>query len=894
MAPKAPEVVLSVALEIPETRNVRVHEDLADAALAMPPDLASQWVQKEIQWLKEQDRLFSRLPEKLGALISHIARGGQAEVAIELAEVLLDVRPDPKTQEKAEQGEIMRMLLEPRPLFDIWDYEQVLEKNVPDLAEAIPDKALKVLCGLLEKAIRLSECEPRKGEAEDYSHIWRPAIEEHDQNRAGGLRDVLVSGVRDAGEKLIGSEGKRVLDIIERRPYRIFARIGLHLRRKEPDVDIEGTSRLVTDPEVFDSLPLHHELYWLLQDCFERLPREARETYFSLVEQGPDSHKYRCLPVEEAKDREQAERFIRHWTYMKLHPVRAHLPETWRERLRELNEEFGEPEHPDFHGVVSTEWIQPASPKKIEELRQMDFVGIVDFLKTWEPSGEFEEPSLEGMGRELSRLVSEAPERFAPHAELFEGLDPAYIRELISTLGEAVKVGKRFEWEPVLNLCKWVVDQPRRIPERKASDPMIDPDWGWTRKAIAELLSAGFEKGEAQAGLTLREKAWEVLEPLTEDEQPTLEYEEEYGGSNMEPASLSINTVRGAAMHAVVRHALWLRRYFEEAEEQDRIGRGFKEMPEVRRVLDRHLDTKVDRTLTVRAVYGQWFPWLVLMDTEWAARNVPTVFPRDEQHRRLRNAAWDTYVSMSRPYDNVFEVLRDEYAFAVDLVGSGDRMGPFHRHPDECLGTHLVTFYWRGKLNLEEKGLVHRFFAKAPPELRGLILENIGRSLRQTEGNVPEEIIERLKRLWQWRLESIRTGGADAARELIYFGWWFISGKLEDEWAITQLGIALELAGRIDAIPWVLERLQALAPQYTAMAVECVKLMAEGEREGWVDRVGSNLEHAREILRIGLESEDPRVRDATEDIVHRLGAHGYLSLRALLGDRTQRSGPGDG
>ena len=530
----------------------------------------------------------------------------------------------------------------------------------------------------------------------------------------------------------------------------------------------------------------------------------------------------------------------------------------------------------------AAEFVALESPKSVEELQSMSLEGIVEFLKTWQPSGKFDGPSLEGMGRELSKFVSSKPEQLAPHAELFRELDPTYIRELISALREGVKAGKRFEWDPVLNLCKWVVDQPREIPEREVSDPMIDPDWGWTRKAIAELLSAGFEKGEAQVGLSLREKAWEVLQPLTDDEEPTLKYEEEYGGSNMAPATLSINTVRGAAMHAVVRYALWVRRHFEEAEEQDRIERGFDEMPEVKRVLDRHLDVNVDPALTVRAVYGQWFPWLVLIDVQWATQNVSRIFPRGSEHLQHRHAAWDTYVAMSRAYDNVFNVLRDEYAFAVDLVGSGDRMGPFRRHPDEFLGTHLVTLYWRGKLDLDEGGLVRQFFAKASPELRGTVLEHVGRSLKDTEGDVPEEIIQRLRTLWEWRLQSAREEGGDAVAELVCFGWWFMSEKFDDEWAMTQLRSALELGGDTDAVPWVFERLQALAPQYPRMAVECVKLMAEGERESRFDMIDSNLEDAREILRIGLGSEDASVRRATEDVVHRLGALGHLDFRDLL------------
>src|SRR5262245_10781518 len=42
MAPKAPQLVLNVIERIPATDNVRIHEDYADCALAMPAAVAAK------------------------------------------------------------------------------------------------------------------------------------------------------------------------------------------------------------------------------------------------------------------------------------------------------------------------------------------------------------------------------------------------------------------------------------------------------------------------------------------------------------------------------------------------------------------------------------------------------------------------------------------------------------------------------------------------------------------------------------------------------------------------------------------------------------------------------------------------------------------------------------
>ena len=603
------------------------------------------------------------------------------------------------------------------------------------------------------------------------------------------------------------------------------------------------------------------------------------------MKEGPDLDRYGDPEPEKAETLEQANevrRFIRRWRYRRLIPVEDHLPGELADHFEEWRKEFGMPAHPGFHVVREEARRVPAeSPKTAEELAEVSFQEIIDFLDNWKASGEFTEPSMEGLGRQLSKLIADDPRRFTPHAELFDELDPVYVREFIDGLEDAVREGESVEWEPVLSLCRSIAVRPREIPEREVSNPMVDKDWGWTRKAIADLLGAGFQEGNSEIPHSLRAEAWRVIELLTRDEEPDLGYEKKVGGSNMEPANRSINTVRGQAMHAVIRYALWIRRHLEAADAQERIDRGFEEMPEVREVLEEHLDPAVDPTLTIRAVYGQWLPWLVLLDRGWTEKNRSCILPHDSELRRLWYAAWDTYISISGAYNNVFEVLRPEYEFALQLIGSGGRMSPFDRHPDEFLGSHLIAFYWRGRLDLDEEGILSQFFAKASPELRGLVLHYAGRGLKDAGEEAPPEVIERSKRFWSWRLESVRSEEGDAVEELAYFGEWFISGVFEDEWAITQLHEALRLAKRLEGVPWVLECLKEMASAFPLECAECVKLIAEADQEDW-PMIGSNLKHAYEILNIALQAKDARTRDKAEQVANLFMARGHFGFRALL------------
>jgi hypothetical protein len=48
-----------------------------------------------------------------------------------------------------------------------------------------------------------------------------------------------------------------------------------------------------------------------------------------------------------------------------------------------------------------------------------------------------------------------------------------------------------------------------------------------------------------------------------------------------------------------------------------------KELPEVKEVLDKHLDKDHEPSLAIRSVYGRWLPWLVLLDSSWVKETYP-------------------------------------------------------------------------------------------------------------------------------------------------------------------------------------------------------------------------------------------------------------------------------
>ncbi|HDM78927.1 MAG TPA: hypothetical protein ENG51_21080, partial [Deltaproteobacteria bacterium] len=149
MSSEAPEEVCEIIIHhIPDTDNIHIHEDFVDAALNMPANFAAKIAEKEIRWIEKQDQLHLLLPDKLGQLIVHLAKGGETESALRLARTLLAISAEspsiPETEDE-DKKQLYSLLLspKPRPKFDIWEYEEILQKYIPSLVEAAGEKTLE-------------------------------------------------------------------------------------------------------------------------------------------------------------------------------------------------------------------------------------------------------------------------------------------------------------------------------------------------------------------------------------------------------------------------------------------------------------------------------------------------------------------------------------------------------------------------------------------------------------------------------------------------------------------------------------------------------------------------------------------------------------------------------
>lgn len=905
MAAYRPEEVLEIALSI-QTDNPSVHQDFIEAALKMPPDIAARIEAKARDWIEKSPYSFyPLLGDKIGELISFLAKGGQATVALKLARALLAVQSVPRAGRNSSTSNLLPP--EAKPRFDEWHYNRILKRNIPDLVTVAGERTLTLLCGLLQDALSASRSLPEQSKAliwEDYSYIWRPLIEKHARNfQSQDLENQLVVAIRDTAQQILEVDSTKLTTVVSslrRWHWRIFHRLAIALIRQFPTVEPSVTVEFLTNQEYFDSPTFHqdYEYTLLAHEQFVNLPEADQQTILSWIA-------HPNITSFEGDDPDKHLRWIKSWQLRKLTPFKDNLVGQWQQTYEELTRELGSIELTDLipHGIQVRSSIE--SPKNATELAAMDIENLIELLKTWQPSHKsspdiediFDKPSREGLAWSLQQVIESDPLRYAAVAEKFRGVSARYLtcvlrglRKLLNQEQEVENVNS-FPWVSVLPLCLEIVEVSDSTRTQETASRVLYSEWREARRAVADILGLGLStQNQLIIPLELREQIWTILHRLTIDPDPTPDYEVQYSNSsNQDVSNLSINTVRGEAIHSVIRYALWLRGYQEKSENRaELISNGFGEIPEVKQVLEEHLNLNSDPSLAIRSIYGQWFPWLVLLDEHWTQHHVASIFPHDEELRAFRQAAWNSYIVFCHPYNSSLRLLIEEYYYAIETLDTDSTDSSNYRDPNEALVRHLMTFYWQGHLALDD-GLLQRFYAKASVANRTEAIEFIGRSLWNTKGEINSDIQARLVALWNSRLTAFQDAVQPEASlaELTAYGWWFASGKFDTDWAIAQLRIVLEAVGKIEADHFVVEQLAKLAEAHLQSVLECLRLMIVKDTSDW--RIHGWSDEARQILALALERGTLDLQQKAREIIDLLGRQGYWEFRSLL--PTQRNAP---
>jgi hypothetical protein len=844
--------VVATALDIPATDNSRVNSDLVELSLHVPPGQSARLLPQIIASL--DSRFGVLVPTRTGGLCRHLAEGGYTEEAMRLTEALLAKVPDGTGS---------------RAAADSWSYAEILREDIPAVTRAGGLPVLALLARLLDQAISAQTPGGLKDLRQDMSVSWRPALEGHPAGTDTDPATALVSAVRDAATQLLDTGDATISQVVaemESHDWPIFRRLTLFLLTTHAHDAAGLIAAHLTDPGAIRDFNLNREFLALAQrHCTTIGPRD-QQRLVALIGSGPEttewSRRHEQTTGEPPSAAMTHDRVAR-WQRDRLAAVEPILSAEWRARYQRLVAEFGEAPDPAASTLIPVRDIAFTSPATAGDLAASPIEDLVNFLATWEPTGNLLEPSRFSLASALSTAIQHNAPRRSSEADAFIGLPAAYIAAVISALWIAVREKTELDWQPVLRLCAWADEQA--AAELGDLPSGTRPQWRDSRLNVLRLLEAGLSAPDHPIPPDHRDQAWAIIESACNDPDPAPGDEASAYEAGQGPGEPGLEYIRPRALTAAVAYALWVRRNDPDAR-----------LDEFRRVLDSHLNPEQEPSRAVRWVYGSYFPQLTWLDRSWAVQNAASVFPAQTAERPLWEAAWDGYLSPSPLVADVCAILDDCYQLAVDRVDSAASERRAVARADG-VGRHLVTRYWFGQISIEShRQLLRRFYQNAPSSVCLDLMRFIGRSLRQVDA-LDRAVADRLMRLWEARVQAVRNG-ADAD-ELAGFGEWFAAGKLGDEWELRQLLTTLSLAGRVEFEHLVLPRLASLCHAHTGT---CLAVL-----EAWVRtrpgpfQLQQHETSIRAILKTGLDDSDLAAAETAMTVISLCIAEGP-DLRGIL------------
>lgn len=784
-----------------------------------------KWVSDSV---REHDSMFYDAKTLLEKLLSH----KQYDSAVNLSDNILNVK-QPVDRSRSLRG-VESYVGEHL-------YEEIIKiiKTIP-ANELFP--FIKIVIAKLDDAIKISKEEGK------YLYIWRSSIR-NKKKLLHNVIDVIIDGVRDLSLMYFASLDKggheiekSIEDLFGELDHDLFVRIKLYLLTKVAKDCKEQVQWAII--EYFDANHLGQEYADLVKQEFGNIDSSFQKKYLALVDKGPKKQKH-------SDDKE----FLRNWKLRKLVLVQSFLNKQWQKTYKDL---LGKDKVSLYDSAEISEgvsWSGPTSPNQSAELSAMSIRGLVDYLVDWQPKGNFGDPSRVGLSRTFTDVVKNDPVKFSKSALVFDNtqLRPVYLYQYFYGLKGAIDGKDTINWEPVVELMTVLVDNAKKgsLAEFQLDKEDWEANWDNVFQYMVDLLESGLSSTENTIPFSLRLKIWSIIEYICENSEPDLEYEEKYGGENSDLYTLSINTVRGQAFHALLNYIFWCNKNLKPKSSSGKIP------SEAKKVLETHLDKDKEPGLIIRSVYGRFFPWIYTYDKTWAQQIISQVFPIEDQELSRRYASWDTYL-INAVYPDLFEDLRPQYEKAISELNRVS-ITKNRRSVDvfERLIHHLMIAYAYNIIQYEDP-LIKQFYKKENHEQKGLAVNFMGRvyiaSEDSTRGQQPNK--ERLKSFWVLRLQD-----SHFLAELKEFGWWVKVGYFDDQWMLTMLLATLTTTqGIIDPNYRVLEALEQLASTYPLLVSQCLLKMVKAQYQDRFLQM-TNESHIINIVKQLHQNDDKRVRD---------------------------------
>ena len=837
---------------------------------------------------------FQTMAHRYPSLLAHWAAEGETSAALELADLLIQFAPDPETDDKRKRyknnPKDRTSHLNPSARFESQDYREILTSGVRPLAQREPYKTACMLIDATASMIYLSMHPEQldEGRGGDASEGWCRRLS-GPGDRSWDEREALAHTLTFACEQVYEIATDKVAALDERlrnQRWRIFKRLRQYLYALHPTEHTKPWIRdLILGHGHYGQSEYGYEFQLMVRRACQRfgtelLPKEELSRIFDTILSGPSKDSFKEWLGEEFTEEKFANRQKR-FHRMQLRMFEPVLFGDYLGRFRQLEVLADEDISDDDYSLVGKAEggvISSRSPRSPEELAAMGDQEVLAFINEWDAEHRDEENwlvefTIEGLADAFQTFFIDSVIPNAVRLQFWienrgEIKRPIYVRAIVDGMKDFIK-SKDFErLGESLEFCGWVLshpDQEREDDTGNGDKSKDNPFWGSSRQAVVDLIGTCIEK-EVNVPYAYQEQLINLLDTICTQFDWRLDRSKPVLINGNDQLTEAINNTRSRALQCLIELGTWLQDWDTNAD-----------LRTVTSVLENRFSTETEYPLTLpeRAILGANYARLLFLDRSWAAEHTSEFFPQDLLP--AWQEAFGCFLRYSRPKKPAFEVLRDEYNFAVQhLADFSGQDGSDTEFPD-YLGHHLLFYYLWDLYPLNgEESLLERFYLGTDNDRKRWekLFEDIGIKLKNTGDSLDSELKQRLLDFFEWRL------AAGNSRELGGFHWWLEAECLEAEWRLDSFSRVLDATegSTSQAVSLIAKALEELLPGHTSKVVECFARLTDTPNDS-IFYVGT--ETAKRIIRAGLDSGDEDAESNATRARENLLRKGYFDLLNL-------------
>ena len=888
----APDEVVSLLIDLPETDNPVVYDGILEIALQLPGEKSARLKSKILEYTSMDHQLRTY---KYVDLLAHWTKENQTSAALELAKILIKFAPNPQSEEKRKQRQesvndwhaAIGTSLHPVPKCSHWEYSNIMSKGVRPLAEKKPFKISCLLFDTLVDMIHLRTHKEDLNNEEDHSNTWCPRLYPQDDKHEDPERilvHTLAYSCANVFEK--PHDTVAVLDrVLRKKPWAIFKRLRQHLYGQYPNEQTKPWIReLILTHKDYGLWEHHYEFQQMIRRACkhfkETLLTEAERTHiFNTILEGPSKENYRHWMEKligekftEECFKERQQRF--HW--MQLRPFESVLFGEYETRFRELQDKINKPisdeDYPPYKNEVRSGGVSERSPRTPEDLSNLMDEELLDFINEWEKDDEFYENNsfvrinIETLANAFQTVFKELiipnPIRLKFWMKNRERIErPLYIRVMIYAMQALVKEKNFDQLNEWLTFCEWVLSHPDREHNRdykQGDESRENQNWTNARRAVGDFIGVCLEE-DVNVPITARGKLAKMLEMLCTQYDWNLDKGNPDKLYRNDPLTEGINNTRSRALEDLVKFGFWLRRHEPQCK-----------TPEVTTLLAKRFSSETDYPLTPPeyAILGMYYPSLCSFNEKWAIEHKPNFFPQAQSKHQEWYAAFSSFVLCNGAIKQIFEILKDDFNFALQHLSDFKKHDLRAHQPLDVFGERLFNYYLWEMFPLKgQESLLEQFYQQTGEKREhwANLFKDIGHRLSSTGKHLDQSIKDRVKEFFKWRLKQ------EEPTELRYFTYWLQAECLEAKWRLRSyskvIGVCKALDCEVEDWEIYLKELGQMLPKHTTEVVECFLKLTDSIRN---KNIYIQTEEANTILKSGLNSRSPIVSENAKRALNNL------------------------